>query len=238
MANQEKEVLDNFAQSDVWRVFRIMAEFVEGFETLAKLGPAVSVFGSARTKPGTEYYEKARRIGALLADAGFAVITGGGPGIMEAANRGAKEAGGQSVGLNISLPHEQVPNPHVTVQMNFHYFFARKMMFVKYANAFVVLPGGYGTMDEFFEALTLIQTDKVTQFPVYLVGGDYWKGLIDWLKGSMLTSRAIQKEDLDIFTITDDAERIVDDISHRFIAQRYGPSAQDMSDVRKRVSPA
>jgi len=238
MVNQEKQVLDNFEQSDIWRVFRIMAEFVEGFETLARLGPAVSVFGSARTKEGSEYYEKARRLGGLLARAGFAVITGGGPGIMEAANRGAKDAGGQSVGLNITLPHEQVPNPHVTVQMDFHYFFARKMMFVKYASAFVVLPGGFGTMDEFFEALTLIQTDKVTQFPVYLVGGDYWKGLVDWLKDSMLASGAIAEEDLDIFTITDDEEYIVDDISHRFIAHRYGPSSDETRQIEKRVSPA
>jgi uncharacterized protein (TIGR00730 family) len=142
MANQEREVLDNFEESDVWRVFRIMAEFVEGFETLAKLGPAVSIFGSARAKPEDEYYKKSRKIGRLLAEAGFAVITGGGPGIMAAANIGAKEAGGKSVGLNISLPNEQMANPHVTIQMTFHYFFARKMMFVKYANAFIVLPGG------------------------------------------------------------------------------------------------
>ena len=228
MANQEKEVLENFQQSDVWRVFRIMAEFVEGFETLASLGPAVSVFGSARTKPGSEYYERARKIGRLLAESGFAVITGGGPGIMEAANRGAKEAGGQSVGLNIVLPHEQKPNPHVTIQMNFHYFFARKMMFVKYANAFVVLPGGYGTMDEFFESLTLIQTEKVSHFPVYLVGTDYWQGLLSWLKESMLANGGIGPEDLDIFTVTDSEEEIVEDISRKFISRRFGPSSTEL----------
>ena len=238
MANQEKEVLENFEQSDVWRVFRIMAEFVEGFETLARLGPAVSVFGSARTKPGTEYYEKALNIGRRLAEAGFAVITGGGPGIMEAANRGAKEAGGQSVGLNITLPHEQAPNPHVTIQMDFHYFFARKMMFLKYANAFIVLPGGYGTMDEFFEALTLIQTEKITQFPVYLVGEGYWSGMIDWLKDSMLSEGAISEEDLAIFTVSDDDEAIVDDVSQRFISQRYGLSGDAGRGIQKRVSPA
>lgn len=238
MVNQEREVLENFAESDVWRVFRIMAEFVEGFETLARLGPAVSVFGSARTKEGSPYYEKARNIGRLLAEAGFAVITGGGPGAMEAANRGAKEAGGQSVGLNIVLPHEQAPNPHVTIQMDFHYFFARKMMFLKYANAFVVLPGGFGTMDEFFESLTLIQTGKVTHFPVYLVGRKYWGGLVDWLKESMLADGAISPEDLDIFTMTDDPEEIVDDISRKFISQRYGPTEGSPGELPKRVSPA
>jgi len=238
MANQEKEILDNFAESDVWRVFRIMAEFVDGFETLAKLGPSVSVFGSARTPEGNECYEKARKIGRLLAEAGFATITGGGPGIMEAANRGAKEAGGQSVGLNIILPHEQVANPHVTIQMNFHYFFARKMMFVKYANAFIVLPGGFGTMDEFFESLTLIQTNKVTHFPVYLVGVDYWKGLVGWLNETMLADGAISPGDMDIFTLTDDEDAIVDDISRRFISKNYGPSESAPGEIAKRVSPS
>jgi uncharacterized protein (TIGR00730 family) len=221
MANHEKATLSNFADNDTWRVFRIMAEFVEGFETLSQLGPAVSVFGSARTDPSHKYYEQARKTGRLLAESGFAVITGGGPGIMEAANRGAKEAGGQSVGLNIMLPHEQRPNPHVTIQMDFHYFFARKMMFVKYANAFVVFPGGFGTMDEFFEALTLIQTDKVVHFPVYLVGTEYWKGLVDWIKGPMLTEGAINEIDLDIFHVTDDEEEVVRDITRHFVAQKY-----------------
>ncbi len=238
MANAEKDVLNNFEQSDVWRVFRIMGEFVEGFETLARIGPAVSVFGSARTKPGTDHYEKARRIGGLIAKAGFAVVTGGGPGIMEAANRGAKEAGGESVGLNITLPHEQIPNPHVTVQMNFHYFFARKMMFVKYASAFVVMPGGYGTLDEFFESLTLIQTDKVSQFPVYLVGGDYWTGLTEWLNDSLMSSGAISKEDLDLFTITDDEEFIAEDISRRFAAKKQDMSRDTKRMMRNRVKPS
>ena len=221
MANQEKAVLSNFADSDTWRVFRIMAEFVEGFETLSQLGPAVSIFGSARTAEQSPYYELARTAGRMLAEAGFAVITGGGPGVMEAANRGAKEAGGQSIGLNIMLPHEQRPNPHVTIQMDFHYFFARKMMFVKYANAFVVFPGGFGTMDEFFEALTLIQTDKVVHFPVYLVGSEYWKGLVDWLRSSMLASGAISEWDLDIFKITDDVDEVVRDVTRHFVAQKY-----------------
>jgi hypothetical protein len=227
MASQEREVLENFQQSDVWRIFRIMSEFVDGFETLAGLGPAVSVFGSARTPVDSEHYNKARKLGRMLAEAGFAVITGGGPGIMEAANRGAKEAGGQSVGLNIVLPHEQKPNPHVTIQMNFHYFFARKMMFIKYANAFVVMPGGFGTMDEFFEALTLIQTEKMSTFPVYLCETKYWQGLIDWLKDSMLAAGGISPEDLDLFSLTDSEEEIVDDISRKFISQRYG---QDKAD--------
>lgn len=222
MANQEKEFLGNFAQSDVWRVFRIMAEFVEGFETLASLGPAVSIFGSARTKPGSLYYEKARSIAGLLSKAGFAIITGGGPGIMEAANRGAKDAGGESVGLNITLPHEQKPNPHVTIQMDFHYFFARKMMFVKYASAFVIFPGGFGTMDEFFESLTLIQTDKITHFPVYLYGSEYWKGLLDWMKARMLSDSCISPEDLDLFTVTDNEDEIVEDVERRFITENFG----------------
>jgi len=221
MANQEKAVLSNFADSDTWRVFRIMAEFVDGFETLSQLGPAVSIFGSARTPENSPYYDLARKTGRLLAEAGFAVITGGGPGVMEAANRGAKEAGGQSLRLNIILPHEQRPNPHVTIQMDFRYFFARKMMFVKYANAFVVFPGGFGTMDEFFEALTLIQTDKVVHFPVYLVGSQYWKGLVDWLRDSMLASGAIGEWDLDIFKITDEPEDVVRDVTRHFVAQKY-----------------
>ncbi|MCD6404604.1 MAG: TIGR00730 family Rossman fold protein [Planctomycetes bacterium] len=225
MPSQEKEVLNNFAESDVWRVFRIMAEFVEGFETLAPLGPAVSIFGSARTKPGSQYYEKARNVAGLLAQAGFAVITGGGPGIMEAANRGAKDAGGVSVGLNITLPHEQKPNPHVTIQMDFHYFFARKMMFVKYANAFVIFPGGFGTMDEFFESLTLIQTNKITHFPVYLYGSEYWKGLLDWIKAHMLAESCISPEDLDIFVMTDSEDEIVEDVARRFITENFSKSS-------------
>ncbi len=235
MANSDKAILSNFAESDTWRVFRIMAEFVEGFETLAQIGPAVSIFGSARTPSDHEYYEIARRTGRLLAEAGFAVITGGGPGIMEAGNRGAKEAGGQSIGLNIMLPHEQHANPHVTVQMDFHYFFARKMMFVKYANAFVVFPGGFGTMDEFFEALTLIQTDKVVHFPVYLFGSKYWKGLVDWLRESMLAHGAINEWDLDIFKLTDDPEEIVRDITRHFVAQKYAHASQERSEKAARA---
>jgi uncharacterized protein (TIGR00730 family) len=226
MANHERTMLNAFGDNDTWRIFRIMAEFVDGFETLAGVGPAVSVFGSARTKPGDFYYTKAQNLGKLLAENGFAVITGGGPGIMEGANRGAKDAGGMSVGLNIILPHEQRANPHVTIQMDFHYFFARKMMFVKYANALVAFPGGFGTMDEFFEALTLIQTDKVVHFPVYLFGSQYWKGLIDWLKSSMLPEGCISPSDLDIFTISDDEDEIARDITRQFVAQEYATTAR------------
>lgn len=214
-------MLSNFSDNDTWRVFRIMAEFVEGFETLSSIGPAVSVFGSARTAPDDPYYKKAVNLGKLLAQSGFAVITGGGPGMMEAANKGAKEAGGMSVGLNILLPHEQKGNPHVNVQMDFHYFFARKMMFVKYASAFVVMPGGFGTMDEFFEALTLIQTNKVQRFPVYLIGTEYWKGLLDWFKDTMVSEKCISPEDLDIFKMSDDEEEVVRDITRQYVAQEY-----------------
>jgi len=221
MVNHERAMLSSFADNDTWRIFRIMAEFVDGFETLSGIGPAVSVFGSARTKPDDPFYKKAQSLGRLLAESGFAVITGGGPGIMEAANTGAKDAGGTSVGLNIILPHEQRPNPHVTIQMDFHYFFARKMMFVKYANALVAFPGGFGTMDEFFEALTLIQTDKVFHFPVYLVGREYWQGLMDWMTKRMLGHGCINPGDLAIFTILDDEEEIVRDITKQYVAQEY-----------------
>ncbi|MGD0140971.1 MAG: TIGR00730 family Rossman fold protein [Tepidisphaeraceae bacterium] len=187
---------------DGWRIFRIMAEFVEGFETMAKVGKAVSIFGSARTKPGEVYYKAAEETGRLLAKAKFAVITGGGPGIMEAANKGAQEAGGMSVGLNISLPDEQESNPYLGVYLNFHYFYARKVMFVKYASAFICFPGGFGTLDECFETLTLIQTLKIEPFPVILVGTDYWTGLVEWMRGR-LSPHFIDPEDTNIFRIVD-----------------------------------
>jgi len=169
-----------------WRIFRIMAEFVEGFEELASVGPAVSIFGSARAKPGDKYYELARETASEVAKAGFAVITGGGGGIMEAANKGAAEAGGKSIGLNIELPVEQKPNKYQNLSMHFRYFFCRKVMFLKYANGFVVMPGGFGTMDEYFESLVLIQTLKQAYFPVILMSSKYWQGLIDWIKNVML----------------------------------------------------
>lgn len=208
----------DWVHSDPWRVLRIQAEFVEGFGALAELGPAISVFGSARFKPGEPEYELGERVAAGLVRAGFAVITGGGPGVMEAANKGAKEAGGTSVGLGIELPFEQGMNRYVDLGVNFRYFFARKTMFVKYADGFVVLPGGFGTFDELFEALTLVQTRKVRQFPVVLVGVDYWRGLLDWLRGSVLARGAISPPDLDLIRLTDDPDEavqmVVDGIYH------------------------
>lgn len=195
--------------TDAWRVLRIMGEFVEGFETLAKIGPAVSIFGSARTAAGDKYYRAAEQTAALLAQEGFAVITGGGPGIMEAANKGAIEAGGQSVGCNIELPFEQGMNAYVDVSVNFRYFFVRKTMFVKYAEAFIIFPGGFGTMDELFEALTLIQTGKVRNFPVVLFGTEYWQGLLIWLRETMLVDGKIKPRDLELLSMTDIPEEAV-----------------------------
>ena len=190
---------------DTWRIFRIMAEFVEGFETMSAAGKAVSIFGSARTKPGHKDYAAAEETARLLAKSGFAVITGGGPGIMEAANKGAFEAGGQSIGLNISLPQEQEANKYQTISLDFHYFYARKVMFVKYAAAFVCFPGGYGTLDEFFETMTLIQTLKIEAFPIVLFGSKYWSGLAEWMRQQLYPS-FIDREDIDIFRIVDDPE--------------------------------
>jgi uncharacterized protein (TIGR00730 family) len=194
---------------DAWRALRILSEFVEGFETLADLPPAVSVFGSARSRPESPEYDLAQRLGAALADAGYAVITGGGPGVMGAANRGASEAEGLSVGLGIELPFEQGLNEWVDLGIDFRYFFARKTMFVKYAKAFVVLPGGFGTMDELFEALTLVQTGKVTRFPVVLMGTWYWNGLVDWLRSTMAAEGKIGAADLDLIYLTDDVDDAV-----------------------------
>jgi hypothetical protein len=188
---------------------RIQAEFVEGFGLLAELGKAVTVFGSARSKPGTAEYDLAVEVAAGLTDAGYAVITGGGPGIMEAANKGAAEAGGVSVGLGIELPMESGLNDYVNVGVEFRYFFVRKTVFVKYSQAFVVLPGGYGTLDELFEAVTLVATGKITKFPIVLVGSDYWAGLIDWLKTKVLAESKIHPEELDLVTVTDDPEEVV-----------------------------
>lgn len=194
---------------DPWRVMRIQAEFVEGFGTLAGLGSAVSVFGSARTAPDHPTYQAAVELGRKLAGRGFAVITGGGPGIMEAANKGAHEVGGTSVGLGIELPFESALNDYVTLGINFRYFFARKTMFMKYSQGYVVMPGGFGTLDELFEALTLAQTQKVTRFPVVLYGVEYWRGLLDWIKHSMLADAYISPEDLDMLPTTDNIDEIV-----------------------------
>ena len=193
-----------------WRVLRIMSEFVEALETMTKLGPAVSVFGSARTPVTDRYYDLAVQCGARLVEKDFAVITGGGPGIMEAANRGAIEAGGASVGLNISLPMEQVPNPYQNIELDFRYFFIRKVMFVKYASGFIIFPGGFGTMDEFFESLTLMQTMKIAPFPVVLIGRDFWGGLLDWMRATLADKFAtISPGDFELFHLTDDVDEAV-----------------------------
>ncbi len=210
--NNDRELLrplspgEDFTATDPWRALRILGEFVEGFDTLSKIGPGVSIFGSARLGENTEYYNAARAAAKILAGSGLAVISGGGPAIMEAANRGAADAGGVSVGLNIELPHEQTANEYQNVSLDFRYFFIRKMMFVKYSVAFLIMPGGFGTIDELFEALTLIQTEKIENFPVVLFGSKYWGGLLEWLKDSMLKEGCISEEDMGLFTLTDDAE--------------------------------
>jgi uncharacterized protein (TIGR00730 family) len=205
----ERQRQAEITTADSWRVFRIMGEFVEGFDTLAEIGPAISIFGSARTRPGEPEYRAARETASLLAEAGFAVITGGGPGIMEAANRGAAEVGGESVGCNIELPFEQGTNPWVKVSIHFRYFFVRKTMFVKYAEGFIIFPGGFGTMDELFESLTLIQTGRVRNFPVILFGSHYWSGLYEWVKTTMLARGNISPGDLDFLKVTDSPEEAV-----------------------------
>ena len=198
-----------FLDTDPWRALRILSEFVEGFDALAGLGPAITVFGSARVPPGSPGYETARQIGRLLAKEGYAVITGGGPGVMEAANRGCQEAGGMSVGCNIELPHEQEINPYVDLGVEFRYFFARKTMFVKYADGFVILPGGFGTMDELFESVTLIQTGKIRHFPVVLVGTEFYGGLLGWIRERLVAEGMIAPEDLDLISVTDDPAEVV-----------------------------
>ena len=195
---------------DIWRIFRIMAEFVEGFDELGSIGPAVSFFGSSRAKPQQRYYKLAERTASEIVKAGFAVITGGGGGIMEAVNKGAAEAGGKSIGLNIELLMEQPPNEYQNISLHFRYFFCRKVMFLKYANGFIVLPGGYGTMDEFCESLVLIQTLKQASFPVILMGSDYWSGLVNWMKEKMLKEyNYISPEDMHVFTVVDEPEAAV-----------------------------
>ena len=207
---QHQYWLDYFNAGDSWRLFRIMAEFVGGFDTLSGVkGPAVSFFGSARTKPGDPYYALTEQIAAELAKQGYTIITGGGPGIMEAANKGASEAGGNSVGLNINLPFEQEPNIFTNLPLSFNYFFVRKVMFIKYALAFICMPGGFGTLDEAFEALTLIQTKRIKPFPVILVGTEYWSGLIDWMKEKMLAADNVDNEEMVIFNVMDDPHDIV-----------------------------
>jgi uncharacterized protein (TIGR00730 family) len=213
-ATQDEQLLqtprpEDFTHTDTWRVFRIMGEFVEGFDELASVTRGVSIFGSARTPPDDPFYAAARETAALFAEAGFTVITGGGPGIMEAANRGAFEAGGISIGCNIELPFEQSPNPYQTRSLVFKYFFVRKTMFVKYSNAFVIFPGGFGTLDELFEALTLIQTSKIRNFPVVLFGSDYWGGMLQWIEQTMLKIKYISDVDLRRLHVTDSPAEVV-----------------------------
>ena len=212
--------------SDSWNIFKVMSEFVEGYETLSKIGPCVSVFGSARTKPGTKYYEMAVDIGQKLAAAGLGVITGGGPGIMEAGNKGASKEKGASVGLNIDLPFEQSSNQYIDhdKSIDFRFFFVRKVMFMKYAQGFIVLPGGFGTLDELFEALTLVQTQKAAEFPIILVGVEFWSGMIGWIKNTMLEEGNISPKDLDLIHIVDTKEEVVDVIDAFYKGVNHSPN--------------
>lgn len=207
---EPKYVLDNTVVGDSWRMFRIMSEFVDGFDAMSAVDiPAVTIYGSARTPIDHPYYKLAETIAADLAMSGFAVITGGGPGIMEAANKGAADADGISIGLNISLPHEQTPNPYSNFPLHFKYFFVRKVMFMKYSMAFICMPGGYGSLDELFEALTLIQTERIKPFPIVLVGSDFWSGLVDWIRDKLLSNGNISSEDISLFQVIDDPEEVV-----------------------------
>jgi len=200
--------MEDLKHSETWRVFRIQSELVEGFETLNDLGPAVAIFGSSRMKPGSHYYKKAVELGRLLSNSGFSVITGGGPGIMEGANRGAKKGKGKSVGLNIEIPAEQHPNPYQDVNLSFRYFFIRKLMFVKYSMAFIIFPGGFGTMDELFEALTLSQTKKIGVFPIILFGSEYWSGLVEWFRSTLIPHNTIDAKDLGLFSVVDEVHEV------------------------------
>jgi uncharacterized protein (TIGR00730 family) len=212
--------------NDSWALFKIMSEFVEGYETLSAIGPCISIFGSARTQEGDSNYQLTVAIAEAIALSGYGIISGGGPGIMEAANKGAQKAGGTSVGLNIELPFEQQSNPYIDQDklINFQYFFVRKVMFVKYAQGFVVMPGGVGTLDELFEAYTLIQTDKVSKFPIILVGRDYWSGLLDWIKETVLKEKNISPEDLDLFELVDTKDEVMDCLNRFYIKDNYKPN--------------
>ncbi len=214
MSKNNKEFKDDFIHEDTWRIFRIMSEFVEGFEVLSQLEKGVSIFGASRAVRGSKHYILAEEVAYFLAKAGYTVITGSGPGIMEAANKGAKRAGGHSVGLNIQIPLQQKPNKYVDTLLDFRYFFVRKVMFVKYAKAFVIMPGGYGTLDEFTEAINLIQTQRIQKFPVVLCGKDYWKGMLDWLKSTVLKTGYISPDDFKIFTAVDNPKDVVTAINN------------------------
>jgi uncharacterized protein (TIGR00730 family) len=230
---RSRQPVPGFQETDTWRTLRIMGEFVEGFDALAEVGPAVSIFGSARVGRRNRYYGAARRLAAALARQGFAIITGGGPGIMEAANRGAKEGGGVSIGANIELPFEQGLNEYVDLGMEFRYFFVRKMMFVKYAEGFVIFPGGFGTLDELFEALTLIQTGKVEHFPVVLYGTDYWEGMMRWIRDKPLFEEKISPEDLNLLTITSDIDEACDAIARHYHSREQGRKEAASRDATK-----
>jgi uncharacterized protein (TIGR00730 family) len=220
-------MVDDFKGKETWRLFRILAEFIEGFDELSHIGPAVTIFGSARLKPSNKYYKLTVEVAELLASEGFTIITGGGGGMMEAANRGAANADGLSVGLNITLPMEQKPNKYQNKSLSFRYFFARKVMFVKYAMGYVCMPGGFGTLDEFFEAITLIQTHKIYPFPVVLFGKDFWEPLVDYMKNVMLKYKTISPEDLDFFCITDDPAEVRDImLKHMKLKDKYIKSAK------------
>lgn len=222
MQYREKQYVIDALAEDSWRMFRILGEFVQGFEELADVGKAVTIFGSARLQEDSEVYVKARELAAHLARAGYTVITGGGPGVMEAGNRGAMDAGGRSVGLNVDLPHEQSPNGYQTDSVKFKYFFVRKVMLVKYSTAFVVFPGGFGTIDELFEALTLIQTNKIKPFPVYLIGVEFWRGLLQWLQGTLLRAGTISENDLHLFKVVDDISTIPSEIEKYYLTENHG----------------
>lgn len=215
---EPKYILDNTIIGDSWRMFRIMGEFVEGFDAMSAVDiPAVTIYGSARTPVEHPWYILTEKIAHKLAESGYAIVTGGGPGIMEAANKGAAEASGVSIGLNISLPHEQEPNPYANLPLNFKYFFVRKVMFMKYSMAFICMPGGFGSLDELFESLTLIQTERIKPFPIILVGSDYWKGLVDWIRNTMLANSTISQADFDLMRIIDDPDEVVDYVNEKVV---------------------
>jgi uncharacterized protein (TIGR00730 family) len=214
---EKQYLIDDLKIGEAWRLFKIVGEFVEGIDALHNLGPAVTFFGSARTGPDDPMYKKTEEMASLFVKNNFAVITGGGGGIMEAANKGAAEAGGTSVGLNIILPYEQEPNPYANIRLDFKYFFIRKVMFIKYAAAYVIMPGGFGTMDELFEAVTLIQTKRIKSFPLILVGRDYWAGLIDWIKARLLKEKRISPQDIEILQVIDDPEEVIKAVKRTII---------------------
>ncbi len=215
--NGKQYIIDDITKNDTWRMFNIMAEFVEGFDVLPEVYPAVTIFGSARSHPNSANYKNTEKAARLLVENNFNVISGGGPGVMEAANKGATEAGGKSVGLHIHLPNEQKPNKYANIRLDFKYFFIRKVMFIKYAVAYIIMPGGFGTLDELFEAITLIQTKRIKSFPVILIGSKYWKGLIDWIKETMVSEKSVSEAELNLLNVVDTPEEAVEKIKSKVI---------------------